>query len=118
MTGLRPLALLLCLTVGAIGKDPKLKLAGLQSTPVDSFWRADGRRSASSSQESWRMGRSTMSTPVAGGEAKILVSTGGKKQKLHVTVKGARATPALTAPSCRAPQAVRWNFFPGLHCVA
>ena len=33
MTGLRPLALLLCLTVGAAGKEPKLKLAGVQSAP-------------------------------------------------------------------------------------
>ncbi len=35
MTGLRPLALLLCLTVGAFGKEPRVKLAGIQSVPED-----------------------------------------------------------------------------------
>jgi len=116
MTGLRPLALLLCLTVGAAGKEPKLKLAGVQSVPANFVlagkWAsqrivvtgklADGSLHDVTGQTLFKSSNSKVAavnkagvvTPVADGEANIQVNAGGKKQKLQVTVKGSRTQSA------------------------
>ena len=117
MTGLRPLALLLCLTVGAASaKSRNSSSPGFSLPPEISYWRAkwasqrivvtgklaDGSLHDVTGQTQFKSSNSKVAavskagvvTPVADGEANIQVNAGGKKQKLHVTVNGARAQSA------------------------
>src|ERR1035437_9842237 len=116
MTGVRAIALLLSLTVLAFAKEPKLKLTGIQAAPGDfvlagkwasqrivgtgkladsSFHDVTGQTSfKSSNSKVAAVSKAGVVTPLADGEANIELNANGKKQKLHVTVKGSRTQSA------------------------
>src|ERR1035437_6121732 len=105
MTGLRPLALLLCLTVLAFAKEPKLKFTWIQAAPGDFVlagkWAserivvtgklADGSLHDVTGQTQFKSSNSKVAavsklgvvTPLSDGEANIELNANGKKQKLH-----------------------------------
>jgi hypothetical protein len=119
----RPLALLLCLPVLAFAKEPKLKLTWIQAAPGDFIlagkWAsqrivvtgklADGSlhdvtgqtQFKSSNSKVAAVGKTGVVTPVADGEANIELNANGKKQKLHVTVKGSRTRSAAFVTEVR-----------------
>src|ERR1035437_4994708 len=123
MTGLRPLALLLCLTALAFAKEPKLKLTWIQAAPGDFVlagkWAserivvtgklADGSLHDVTGQTQFKSSNSKVAavsklgvvTPLADGEANIELNANGKKQKLHVTVKGSRTQSAAFVTEVR-----------------
>ena len=123
MTGVRPAALLLSLTVLSFAKEPKLKLTWIQAAPGDFVlagkWAsqrivvtgklADGTLRDVSGQTQFKSSNSKVAavsklgvvTPVADGEANIELNANGKKQKLHVTVKDSRTQSAAFVTEVR-----------------
>ncbi|MCX6626270.1 MAG: DUF1549 domain-containing protein [Candidatus Solibacter sp.] len=116
MTGVRAIALLFFVTVLAPAKEPKLKLTWIQAAPGDFVlagkWASqrivvtgkltDGSlhdvtgqtRFKSSNSKVAAVTKAGLVTPLADGEANIELNANGRKQKLHVTVKGARTQSA------------------------
>ena len=109
-------AAILVLSAAAFAAGPKVKLAGIQAAPVDfslsGKWAsqhivvtgklADGALRDVTAQTQFKssnrrvaaVGKTGIVTPVADGEANIEINAGGKKQKLHVTVKGSHEVTA------------------------
>jgi hypothetical protein len=116
MTGVRAIGFVLLLTVPAFAGEPKLKLTWIQAAPGDfalvGKWASqhivvtgklpDGTlrdvtgqtRFKSSNSKVAAVAKTGLVTPVADGEANIELNANGKKQKLHVTVKGSRTQAA------------------------
>src|SRR5437773_6823207 len=112
---MRHAALFLC-ALAAHAAEPKAKLIGIQAAPGDfslsGKWAAQrivvtGRLAVggprdvtaqtqfkSSNRKVAAVGKTGIVTPVADGEANIEINAGGKKQKLHVTVRGAHEVTA------------------------
>src|SRR5260370_13964009 len=116
MTGVRAIGFVLLLTVPAFAREPKLKLTWIQAAPGDFMlagkWAsqrivvtgklADGTLRDVTGQTQFKSSNSKVVavtkpgvvTPVADGEANIELNANGRKQKLHVTVKGSRTQSA------------------------
>src|SRR5260370_21703087 len=116
MTGVRAIGFFLRLTVPAFAREPKLKLTWIQAAPGDFVlagkWAsqrivvtgklADGTLRDVTGQTQFKSSNSKVAAvtktgvvmPVADGEANIELNANGKKQKLHVTVKGSRTQSA------------------------
>ena len=116
MTGVRAIGFVLLLTVPAFAREPKLKLTWIQAAPGDFIlagkWASqrivvtgklpDGTLRDVTGQTQFKSSNSKVAavtksgvvTPVADGEANIELNANGKKQKLHVTVKGSRTQSA------------------------
>jgi Protein of unknown function (DUF1553)/Protein of unknown function (DUF1549)/Bacterial Ig-like domain (group 2) len=112
MTGVRAIGFVLLLTAPAFSREPKLKLTWIQAAPGDFIlagkWASqrvvvtgklsDGSLRDITGQTQFKSSNSKVAaitktglvTPVADGEANIEVNANGKRQKLHVTVKGSR----------------------------
>src|SRR5260370_9399784 len=112
MTGVRAIGFVLLLTVPAFAREAKLKVTWIQAAPGDFMlagkWAsqrivvtgklADGTLRDVTGQTQFKSSNSKVVavtktgvvTPVADGEANIELNANGRKQKLHVTVKGSR----------------------------
>src|SRR5215471_6228451 len=109
-------AAILVLSAAAFAAGPKVRLAGIQAAPGDfslsGKWAsqhivvtgklADGALRDVTAQTQFKssnrrvasVGKTGIVMPVADGEANIEINAGGKKQRLHVTVKGSREVTA------------------------